>query len=67
MMTLATARKIQAHAQPQTDRTIGFDYENQAWVVDGRYVNCGHHETINCGCYGRIHAGEAPAANAEIH
>ena len=53
--------------QPQTDRTIGFDYENQAWVVDGRYVSCGHPETMDCGCFGRIHAGEAPAVNAEIH
>jgi hypothetical protein len=45
----------------------GFDYENQAWVVDGRYVSCGHPETMNCGCFGRIHVGESPAANAEIH
>lgn len=45
----------------------GFDYQNQAWVVDGRYVSCGHPEVMKCGCFGRIHAGESPAANAEIH
>lgn len=47
--------------------TNGFDYTNQAWVVDGRYVSCGHHEAMICNCFGRIHAGESPAANAEIH
>ena len=33
-----------------------YDYEHQAWVVDGRYVRCGH-ETA-CQCYGRLHEGE---------
>lgn len=51
---------VDAHAN-------GFDYENRAWVIDGRYVSCGHPETMKCGCFGRIHAGESPAANAEIH
>jgi hypothetical protein len=36
-----------------------FDYTHQAWVVDGRYVTCGHPPTMACGCYGRAHAGEA--------
>ena len=36
----------------------GYDYENQAWVVDGRYVRCGHPASMNCNCYGRLHAGE---------
>jgi hypothetical protein len=36
----------------------GFDYQNQAWVVDGKYVKCGHSETMRCSCYGRIHEGE---------
>ena len=35
-----------------------YDYERQAWVQDGRYVRCGHPEDMNCGCYGRLHAGE---------
>jgi len=45
----------------------GFDYENQAWVIDGKYQNCGHPVYMDCGCYGRAHAGEPPAANANIH
>jgi hypothetical protein len=36
----------------------GFDYQNQSWVIDGRYVDCGHRESMKCGCYGRIHKGE---------
>ena len=52
----------------------GFDYTNQAWIVDGFYVDCGHPsagtvmgagspapgEPFQGGnCYGRAHAGEA--------
>ena len=36
----------------------GYDYENQAWVQDGKYINCGHPEDMNCECYGRLHEGE---------
>ncbi len=36
-----------------------YDYDNQAWIVNGKYVCCGHPETMNCGCYGREHAGES--------
>ena len=36
----------------------GFDYRNQAWVVDGCYVPCGHPRSMACGCYGSAHAGE---------
>lgn len=39
-------------------KTRDFDYENQAWVVNGRYIRCGHPESMACGCYGREHAGE---------
>ena len=35
----------------------GYDYENQAWVKDGLYVNCGHPETMVCNCFGRRFAG----------
>ncbi len=38
------------------DRNPRFDYENQAWVVDGRYVRCGHQ--TECECYGTKHEGE---------
>jgi len=34
-----------------------YDYRHQAWVVDGRYVPCGH--VGECRCYGTAHAGEA--------
>lgn len=36
----------------------GHDYENQAWVVAGKYVRCGHPESMDCGCYGREHEGK---------
>jgi len=36
----------------------GYDYDHQAWVVDGHYIRCGHPESMNCGCYGREHEGE---------
>ena len=40
----------------------GYDYANQAWVVDGKYVRCGHSEDNDCGCFGREHAGETVLA-----
>jgi hypothetical protein len=36
-----------------------YDYTNQAWIVEGRYIRCGHPEDMECDCYGRIHAGES--------
>ena len=36
----------------------GYDYTRQAWVVLGRYVKCGHPETMRCGCFGRRHEGQ---------
>ena len=42
----------------ETGRLIhGYDYENQAWVKDGVYVACGHPDSWNCLCYGKINAG----------
>ena len=35
----------------------GYDYDRQAWVVDGHYVRCGHLDDA-CDCYGRLHEGE---------
>jgi hypothetical protein len=40
-----------------TPEAVSFDYHNQAWVKDGRYVRCGH-PGDSCNCYGRIHEGE---------
>lgn len=37
----------------------GYDYDHQAWVKDGLYVRCGHPESMDCGCFGREHAGES--------
>ena len=48
------------------DPLIGFDYANQAWVKDGQYVPCGHAPEMACNCFGKLHAGEPPAANAQI-
>jgi hypothetical protein len=42
--------------QHATDDTLVYDYANQAWVENGKYVRCGHTEP--CSCYGRIHEGE---------
>src|SRR5258706_14459495 len=36
----------------------GFDYQNQAWVVSGFYLDCAHPKSMNCDCYGRLHADE---------
>lgn len=44
----------------------GYDYTNQAWVENGRYVSCVH-PSAQCGCYGKIHEDEPIAANANIH
>src|SRR6266851_8669088 len=49
----------------ETKMKNGYDYENQAWVVDGKYVRCGHPETMKCGCYGRKHEGEIATAEAK--
>ena len=43
-----------------------YDYTNQAWVVNGRYVRCGH-LLPNCGCYGTLHEGEPVSATSELH
>jgi len=45
---------------------IAYDYENQAWVKYGLYVECGHSVDFPCKCYGRIHSGELVAANADL-
>ena len=36
----------------------GYDYDNQAWVLKGQYVRCGHPLTMDCQCYGLKHEGE---------
>jgi hypothetical protein len=46
-------------------RSLLYDYQNQAWLENGRYVDCGHREP--CDCYGRRHVGESAAADAILH
>ncbi len=36
----------------------GYDYVNQSWVLNGRYVECGHPVEMKCNCYGKLHEGE---------
>jgi hypothetical protein len=35
-----------------------FDYDNQAWTKDGKYMDCNHPVSMDCKCYGKIHKGE---------
>lgn len=44
--------------KPKQKELTYFDYDNQCWIVGGKVERCGHPETMNCQCYGRIHAGE---------
>lgn len=46
------------------EKQNGYDYRNQAWVVDGKYVACGHGKP--CDCFGTLHAGQPVADNAEV-
>lgn len=61
-------RKAAEQQEPAPSATLGhrYDYDRQAWTVDGRYVRCGHPETMQCGCYGREHEGEqAPSQRTQ--
>jgi hypothetical protein len=58
--------ELRVHDKPspaQDAETItGFDYTNQAWVQNGRYVRCGHLDEHNCKCFGKINQGRRPSA-----
>ena len=43
----------------------GYDYKNQAWVKDGQYIRCGHPETMDCGCFGKVNQGVQTGAGGE--
>jgi hypothetical protein len=47
------------------DAVNGYDYRNQSFVVDGKYVPCGHGKP--CDCFGTVHAGQPLKANADVH
>lgn len=36
----------------------GYDYINQAWVINGVYMACSHPADMDCNCYGTEHQGE---------
>lgn len=44
----------------------GYDYERQAWVLNGKYQRCGHPDSMGCNCYGRIHEGEATSRISDM-
>ncbi len=35
-----------------------FDYENQVWVENGKYIRCGHPDSMRCLCYGKLNEGK---------
>ena len=37
----------------------GYDYGRQVWILNGKYIRCGHPEDMKCNCYGKLHEGEA--------
>lgn len=43
-----------------------YDYRNQAWIVDGRYVACEHPERVRCRCYGTAHAGQVAEQHEDV-
>ena len=54
-----------ATAKDTEEKVNGYDYNHQAWVVDGKYQRCGHGKP--CDCYGTRHHGQPVAADADIH
>ncbi len=46
---------------------IQFDYKNQAWVRDGKYARCGHPESMDCKCFGKVHEGEDVRPDANLN
>jgi hypothetical protein len=37
---------------------LSYDYTNQAWIQNDKYVPCNHPATLDCRCFGKLHAGE---------
>ena len=36
----------------------GYDYDRQSWYMNGVYIRCGHPDSMQCDCWGRLHEGE---------
>jgi hypothetical protein len=61
-----TARETEEELkQREIPPALWFDYPNQAWVRNGRYIRCGHPESMDCGCYGREH--ESQVADSSLY
>lgn len=48
-----------ADTDPFDTSFTGYDYVNQCRIVRGIIQRCGHPDSMQCNCYGRIHAGES--------
>ena len=44
----------------------GYDYDKRVWVEDGKYARCGHLDSMNCVCYGKLHEGEETTCNTNL-
>jgi hypothetical protein len=52
-LTPAQIELASVHSIVVSPQGNGFDYANQAWIEDGRYLPCGHPKP--CECYGTKH------------
>ena len=43
-----------------------YDYDNQAWVVEGKYIACGHPKPCQF-CFGTKHEGEQVRDRVSLH
>ena len=57
-----TPAERQAHMSrsyfSEDKKADSYDYKNQVWIRDGKYQDCGHPQTMDCRCFGRIHKNE---------
>ena len=58
-------RARQLNTERGVSESYYYDYDNQCWIVDGKVEACAHPKTMNCKCYGKLHAGET-ATNEQI-
>ena len=42
----------------ENKKLLSYDYENQVWIKDGKYQDCGHSSEMQCNCFGRKHKNE---------
>jgi len=60
--------KLQKDIGEQMAKVPEYDYQRQAWIVDGRVARCGHRIRM-AGCYACAHVGElveVPRARVEL-